>query len=130
MMFSYAKSPFLLHIVVETFAGSTFVLRPQAQLQPLTPAASLILQSYGGLLIFSNLISLIFMIQPFEQSSRLACWAFAYWHLWPCWRAMMRIRKRINIDGELGSHLGGPTVHLLVHGALFLDFVFVAMLIS
>ena len=121
---SLAKLPFLLHDVVATLAGLTFVVRPSAQLAPLTPSASLILQCYGGLILFTTLISLIFLRRPFDETTRIVALAFAFWHCWPSYRAYVRILHGIDTKGKLATTLGGPWVHLGVHLALFVLFIY------
>jgi hypothetical protein len=123
MMLSQTKLPFLIHDIISTFAGLTFIFRPEAQLLPLTPSASLILQCYGGLILFTNLIAFVFLTRPFDETSRLVALAFAFWHCWPTHRAIVRLVYGIETKGELGKTLGGPAVHLGVHGALIAMFL-------
>lgn len=120
---SQPQLPFLVHDAIATVAGFTFVLRPSAQIRPLTPGAELILQCYGGLILFTCLISLIFFRRPFDETSRLVSLAFAFWHVWPSYRAIVRLRRGIDTDGALGKTLGGPGVHLAVHAILLVMFM-------
>ena len=119
--------PFHLHIAVECLAGYTFVYRPQTQLQPLPIQARLILECYGGLLAFSALVAAIFCTRPFDNSSRLVAAAFAFWHLWPSRRAVIRLQQGLQLRGSLGGTLGGPKVHLATHAVLFMGFGMAAM---
>ena len=124
-MIPAAKLPFLVHDVVATFAGLTFIFRPYRQLAPLSDAAKLILQCYGGCLLFTNLISLIFLVRPeVDETTRLVAFAYAFWHLWPSYRAVVRIQRDIDTRGEMGNTLGGPGVHLTVHALLIVLFLY------
>lgn len=116
------KFPFLFHVIIASPAGLTFIFRPSRQLSPLTPAARLILQCYGGCLLFTNLMALIFLTRPFDDTTRLATVSFAFWHLWPSYRAVLRLQCGIDTAGQLGETLGGPVVHLTVHLVLVVMF--------
>lgn len=122
-MVSLPHLPFLLHDLVATAAGLTFIFRPSAQLQPLSAGGELILHCYGGVLLFTSLISLIFYARAFDDTSRLVCLSFAFWHVWPSYRAVVRMQRGIDVQGELGKTLGGPAVHLATHAVLFVMFV-------
>lgn len=122
-LISQLQLPFLVHDAIAIFAGLTFIFRPSAQLRPLTPGAELILQCYGGMILFTCLISLIFFRRPFDETSRLVALAFAFWHLWPSYRAVVRLQRGIDTEGPLGRTLGGPAVHLTVHVILVAMFV-------
>lgn len=115
--------PFLVHDAIATVAGFTFIFRPSAQLKPLTPGGELILHCYGGMILTTCLISLIFFRRPFDETSRLVSLSFAFWHAWPSYRAIVRMRKGIDMQGPLGGTLGGPAVHLAVHVLLLVMFV-------
>ncbi|KAF4345943.1 hypothetical protein FBEOM_85 [Fusarium beomiforme] len=123
-MLSEATIPFLIHALIETPAAFTFILKPSSQLQPLPPSAALILQSFGGLLLTSNLIALIFLRRAFDDATRQAALAFAFWHIWPCWRASRRLSGYTE-EGEASTTktLGGPMVHLGVHAGLLTMFL-------
>ncbi|KAH7319683.1 hypothetical protein B0I35DRAFT_478011 [Stachybotrys elegans] len=122
-MLPLSHIPFLAHGLIETLAACSFILRPSTQLSPLTPSAELILQSKGGLLLFSNLISLVFLRRPFDDTSRLVSLAFAFWHLWPCHRAIVRIRSGLVQKVAQENALGGPALHLVTHSALLVMFL-------
>ncbi|KAK1675738.1 hypothetical protein BDP55DRAFT_148676 [Colletotrichum godetiae] len=129
-----AKLPFLFHIAIETAAACSFILKPDSQLTNPPVAVQLVLQQFGGLLLTTNLICLIFVSRPFDETSRQVAAALAFWHVWPCWRAYVRL-KRPEVD-DLGKQkgkqkgevkatrrtLGGPAVHLAVHVGMFLMF--------
>lgn len=127
---SLAKAPFLVHDVIATAAALTFIFRPGRQLQPLSDSATLILQSYGGCLLFTNLISLIFLVRPVvDDTTRHVALAFAFWHTWPSYRAIVRMRHGIDTQGEMGKTLGGPITHLSVHVLLFGMFLYTALVV-
>lgn len=124
---SLAKAPFLLHDVIATTAAVTFIFRPERQLQPLTESGRLILQSYGGCLLFTSLVSLIFLTRPVvDETTRLAALAFTFWHAWPSYRAIVRMQRGIDTKGEMAKTLGGPLTHLAVHTVLFVGFLYTA----
>ncbi|KAF5000757.1 hypothetical protein FGRMN_1525 [Fusarium graminum] len=123
-MLSTTMIPFLIHVLIETPAALTFIFRPSSQLQPLLPSAALILQSFGGLLLTSNLIALILIRRPFDDITRQAALAFCFWHIWPCHRAYMRMSGYTKEDeASTTKTLGGPVVHLGVHIALLTMFL-------
>ncbi|KAK1546093.1 hypothetical protein CPAR01_00060 [Colletotrichum paranaense] len=131
-MIQPAKLPFFFHIAIETAAACSFIHRPGSQLTNPSIAAQLVLQQFGGLLLTTNLICLIFVLRPFDETSRQVAAALAFWHVWPCWRAYVRL-TRPEVD-DLGKEkggevkaatqktLGGPAVHLAVHIGMFLLF--------
>lgn len=131
----WPKLPFLLHATVETAAAISFILHPDSQLpRPVSssPAARLILQSLGGLLITTSLVCLVFLARPrFDDTSRLMAASLATWHVWPCRRAWLRLTTEIDKAGggagreKAGERdtnwrrtFGGPAVHLGVHVVL------------
>lgn len=124
-------APFLLHAITDTIGGLSFVLRPDTQIQPLTPAARLVLECYGGLLLFSTFVAVAFCTIPFEGTHcRLVAAAFAFWHLWPSRRAVIRLQQQKGgrrPPDRTEQTLGGPVVHLSVHGILFMGFGLIAM---
>ncbi|KAI6775803.1 hypothetical protein HG530_002561 [Fusarium avenaceum] len=123
-MLSTSTIPFLIHALIETPAAFTFIFRPSSQLQPLPPSAALILQSFGGLLLTSNLIALILIRRPFDDVARQASLAFSFWHLWPCYRAYMRMNGYAKEEeASTTKTLGGPVVHLGVHVVLLTMFL-------
>ncbi|KAM5346466.1 hypothetical protein ACJ41O_009471 [Fusarium nematophilum] len=125
-MLSTTSIPFLIHALVETPAALSFILKPSSQLDPLSPQAALILQSLGGLLLALNLIALIFARRPFDQDTQHVALAFAFWHIWPCRRAVVRLRGSASEGGEPPSTrgaFGGPVVHLGVHLMLLTMFL-------
>jgi hypothetical protein len=126
-MTSPAYWPFHLHIAVECLAGYTFIFRPHTQLQPLPLQARLVLECYGGLLVFSAILAALFCLREFDHTSRLAAAAFAFWHLWPSRRAVIRLQQGGPQISSLQNTLGGPKVHLCTHAILFMGFGMAAM---
>ncbi|KAF9875940.1 hypothetical protein CkaCkLH20_06386 [Colletotrichum karsti] len=125
-----SKLPFLLHVIIESAAASSFIFKPENQLPGPSVAARLVLQSLGGLLLSTNLICLVFIWRPgFDETSRLVAASLSFWHVWPCYRAYVRL-ARPAVDGNGSKQartLGGPAVHLGVHVMLFLLFIGVAL---
>lgn len=123
-MISAATAPFVAHALIETPAAFTFIFKPSSQLQPLPPSAALIVQSFGGLLLATNLIALVFIRRPFDDVARHVALAFAFWHIWPCYRAYMRMSGYTKEDeASTTKTLGGPVVHLGVHIVLLTMFL-------
>ncbi|KAL0934157.1 uncharacterized protein CTRU02_210956 [Colletotrichum truncatum] len=118
--------PFVLHVIIETAAAASFIFKPASQLPNPSVAARLVLESFGGLLLTTNLICLIFVSRPeFDGTSRLVAISLAFWHVWPCRRAYVRLTNPA-VDGKTSDQaktLGGPAAHLAVHFALFSLFV-------
>lgn len=117
--------PFIFHIVIEIPAALTYILKPSSHVNPLPESARLILQSFGGLLLTSNLVALVFLRRPFDDTSRQVAIAFAFWHVWPCHRAVVRLNR--GGDGEAASTkgtLGGPALHLAIHSTLLVSFAY------
>ncbi|KAF3801735.1 hypothetical protein GCG54_00014951 [Colletotrichum gloeosporioides] len=127
----FSRIPFLLHALVETAGASSFILKPQSQLPKPSAAAQLVLQSFGGLLLSTNLICLVFLWRPdFDDTSRLVAASLSFWHVWPCYRAYVRLTDP-RVDGTNSGQvktLGGPTVHLGAHAVLFLAFLGAAVI--
>ncbi|KAK2030416.1 hypothetical protein LX32DRAFT_323512 [Colletotrichum zoysiae] len=134
-LFQAIKLPFLLHVAIETAAASSFILNPASQLPAPSPAARLLLQSFGGLLLSTNLVCLIFVARPSDETTRHVAAALAFWHAWPCWRAYVRLARpevdgtgRDKHDAELVKKtLGGPGLHLAVHVGMLVLFAGAAL---
>ncbi|TDZ25166.1 hypothetical protein Cob_v001978 [Colletotrichum orbiculare MAFF 240422] len=125
-----AKLPFVIHALMETAAALSFIFKPESQLPNPSVAAQLVAKNLGGLLLSTNMMCLIFITRPFDQTSRLVAASLAFWHLWPCNRAYVRLTQPA-VDGKTDGQsktLGGPAVHLGSHLCLFLAFAGVATL--
>ncbi|KAI5861456.1 hypothetical protein GGS23DRAFT_151374 [Durotheca rogersii] len=111
------KLPFAAHALVETAAALSFIFRPEKQLPACTPAAKLILRQYGGLLLATNLVCIVILAQPSlgDNTIRLLAAALGSYHLWPCYRAYIRIAYQVDAQEQTQPALGGPSVHLVVH---------------
>ncbi|KAL1887623.1 hypothetical protein Cpir12675_006479 [Ceratocystis pirilliformis] len=118
-------TPFILHIIIETLAGFSFTLAPLVQLPNASEPGQLLVQSYGGTLLSTVLVSLIFVIRPegLDATAKMVAAAFAFGHIWPCHRALGRIHR----GDALGGIFGGPVVHLSVHMLMVGLFAYVAM---
>ncbi|KAI1482242.1 hypothetical protein F4774DRAFT_335041 [Daldinia eschscholtzii] len=111
-----AKLPFAIHALVETAAALSFIFNPEKQLLGCDAAAKLILRQYGGLLLSTNLICLIVLSEPsFTDTTRLLAAALGTYHVWPCYRAYVRIRQNTEAASQGNPILGGPPLHLAVH---------------
>ncbi len=113
------KLPFVLHALAETAAGLSFLAAPRRHLPgPPSPDAELVLQSYGGLLLTSVALCLVFAARDFDHTSRAVAVVLATYHVFPMMRAVQRLRKGLGVEGARGRFLGGPLVHLVVHAVL------------
>lgn len=127
------KLPLLLHVAVESAAATSFICKPSSQIKEPSLEVQLVLQSLGGLLLSTNLVSLVFIFRPgFDTTSRLVAASLASWHLWPMRRAWVRLSTAAAGNGAKekkqprgGSQdpvvFGGPSVHLAIHAALFIS---------
>lgn len=113
-----SKLPFWLHILIELPASLNFFFNPSEQLSSPAPQAHAIIKQYAVLLLVSNLISLIFALRPLDRTSRKVAGALALYHLAPLIRAASRIG-----NDQYGMGLGGPIVHMIVHGLCFLGLI-------
>jgi hypothetical protein len=112
--------PFWVHVFVETPASLNFFFNPSEQLSSPAPQAHAIIKQYAVLLLASNLIALIFALRPLDQTSRNVAGAFSIYHLAPFARALSRIFAG---DQLYGQGLGGPWLHLFVHGLCSVAFI-------
>lgn len=123
-----AKLPFVLHAVIETAAALSFIFTPDRQLPGCNVAAKLILRQYGGLLLSTNLICLAILSEPgFSPLARLLAAALGTYHIWPCYRAYIRIYHDLGVSVEKKPVLGGPQLHLMVHLVCLVFFMWVAL---
>lgn len=128
-----ANLALLLHVLVEVPASLSFLLGARRQLRDPNPSpeAVLVCQSYGGLLLSTNVLCFLFLCYRGSSSSSnvddataIVAASLAVYHVFPIWRAWARIRG-------LGQHgrgwaqqaeaLGGPHVHLVVHVLLLVS---------
>lgn len=108
--------PLVLHVIVETAAASSFILAPHRQLSSPSAEAQLILKSYGGLLLATNMVCLGVLLRPeFEGARRLVGVSMAFYHIWPAYRAWQRMANDIGMKEEQANNLGGPGWHLVIH---------------
>ncbi|KAI0808511.1 hypothetical protein GGR55DRAFT_651683 [Xylaria sp. FL0064] len=121
---------FVMHAVVETAAGVSFIVHPERQLAGCTPAATLILRQYGALLLASSMVCLVVIAGPVcgTATTRLMAAALGSYHAWPCYRALTRIRDEARHKVKETSVLGGPLVHLLVHSLCLSLFLYAAII--
>src|SRR5207244_2524915 len=119
--------PFLAHAAIEAPASLSFMLTPSVQLPDLSPAASLILQQYGALLLASVVVAAAIGFRAAsvdEPTRRAVAAALAFYHIWPARRALVRLSSVVN--GGLAPAVnnntvfGGPEVHLFVHVVCFM----------
>lgn len=109
------RLPFYIHMLIETPASLNFFFNPSEQLLSPAPQAHAIIKQYAILLLVSNLIALIFATRQLDRTSRNVAGALAVYHLAPLVRAVGRVG-----DGRYGKGLGGPVLHVMVHGVAFL----------
>ncbi|KAI0129869.1 hypothetical protein BJ170DRAFT_290765 [Xylariales sp. AK1849] len=124
-MMLLTKLPFALHAAMETAAALSFILTPEKQLPGCSPATKLVLQQYGGLLLSTNFICLVVLLQPeFDGFSKMIGAALGSYHIWPSFRAYARLSQQIPSDSNDASTLGGPVVHLMLHGLCLIMFIY------
>ncbi|KAF4633106.1 hypothetical protein G7Y89_g5014 [Cudoniella acicularis] len=110
--------PFWLHLLVEVPASLNFFFNPSEQLSSPAPQAHAVIKQYAVLLLVSNLIALIFARRPIDGTSKKVAGALAVYHLAPVARSLARI---VGEEMEYGKALGGPWLHLLVHGGCLMS---------
>ncbi|TVY84535.1 hypothetical protein LSUE1_G000611 [Lachnellula suecica] len=108
---------FWLHLLIELPASLNFFLNPAEQLSSAALQTHAIIRQYAVLLFTSSLVALIFAVRPVDRTSRNVAGALAVYHLAPTVRALSRV-----FGGGIGygKGLGGPWIHLAVHGVCFL----------
>ena len=118
--------PFLFHAGIELPAGLKFALAPLAQVpaKAASPEIALLFRSYGVLLLATAVLSIHFLFRPvYDETSAIFSLAMAAYHVGPVYRAFARIRHGIGMEGPQRSVLGGPALHLVVHGACLVSLV-------
>jgi hypothetical protein len=118
------KPALTLHLLTETPASLSFLLAPHAQLPGASPDAVLILRNLGGLLLATNLACLVLLLAGSssssssgavpEQTMALLCVCLGTYHVWPIYRAWVRMGRGVVGGGEKVV-LGGPGVQFVVH---------------
>lgn len=121
-MIRLLHAAFGLHIVVEIPAALNFIVNPSEELQLATPSpsAEALIRQYALLLICSNLIALVFLLRPIDKVSRRVACSLGLYYLGPAVRAISRL---IRNEPALGTSLGGPAIHLVVHMFCFVAFI-------
>ena len=129
---SSPAAPFLLHAITELLAASTFLLSADSHIPSPSPQATLVSQLLGGSLLHSALLAVIFASRGvWDDTARRAALAFAIWHAFPCYRAIVRLRTKMDGAGPAkreGQLFGGPAVHLMIHGTLLFWFLMAGVL--
>jgi hypothetical protein len=116
MPLTTATTPFWLHIIIEIPASLNFFFNPSEQLSSPAPQAHAIIKQYAVLLLVSSFIALILALRPIDRTSKNVAGALSLYHLSPLLRAAGRLMDR---GASYGSGLGGPWIHLIVHGLCF-----------
>ncbi|KAI8965150.1 hypothetical protein F5Y11DRAFT_313991 [Daldinia sp. FL1419] len=123
------KFPFALHAFIETAAALSFIFDPEAQLPGCNTAAKLILRQYGGLLLSTNLVCLVVLFEPgFTTTTRLLAIALGTYHIWPCYRAYVRMNQNTEATDKEKPVLGGPPLHFIIHLICFMMFTWTSCL--
>ncbi|KKY35679.1 hypothetical protein UCDDA912_g04287 [Diaporthe ampelina] len=117
---------FLFHVLVEVPASLSFLLNAPKQLREARPSpeAVLVCQSYGGLLVATNVLCVLLLYcrgsANFDDASAIIAASLAIYHVMPMRRAWVRI----NVQGagrgwlQQADDMGGPYVHFMVHALL------------
>lgn len=119
----------LFHVLVEAPASLSFLLNAPKQLRESKPSpeAVLVCQSYGGLLVATNVLCVLFLYcrgsSNFDDASAIIAASLAIHHVMPMRRAWVRIKAQGAGRGWLqqADALGGPYVHLMVHALLLVS---------
>lgn len=119
----------IFHVLIEAPASLSFMLNAPKQLRESRPSpeAVLVCQSYGGLLVATNVLCLLLLysrgISTFDDASAIVAASLAIYHVMPMRRAWVRIRAQGAGRGWLqqADALGGPYVHFIVHALLLVS---------
>lgn len=119
----------LFHVLIEAPASLSFLLNAPKQLRESKPSseAVLVCQSYGGLLVATNVLCVLFLCcrgsSNFDDASAIIAVSLAIHHVMPMRRAWVRIKAQGAGRGWLqqADALGGPYVHLMVHALLLVS---------
>ena len=109
--------PFMLHIVVELPAATSFAFFPSATFSIPQPHAQAVIRQYALLLLSTVIIAAIFVPQDRKgdgatMQERGVASALGLYHLGPLVRAAHRSRRR---EGSGRHVLGQPWLHVLMH---------------
>ncbi|KAJ0109839.1 hypothetical protein J7T55_004389 [Diaporthe amygdali] len=119
----------LFHLLIEVPASLSFLLNAPKQLRESSPSpeAVLVCQSYGGLLVATNVLCVLLLYRRgstnFDDANAIVATSLAIYHVMPMRRAWMRIRTQGAGRGFLqqADALGGPYVHFAVHTLLLVS---------
>lgn len=102
-----------LHLIIEIPASINFMLRPSSTLVTSQPHSHGVIRQYATLLMVTNLIVILCLTGTIEENAaRKIAGALSFYHLAPLMRATSKIRRRLQVSDAMG----GPWVHLIVHG--------------
>lgn len=124
-----ANLALIFHVLIETPASLSFLLNAPKQLRESRPSpeAVLVCQSYGGLLVATNVLCLLLMysrgLATFDDASAIVAASLAIYHVMPMRRAWVRATAQGAGRGWLqqADALGGPCVHFIVHALLLVS---------
>lgn len=119
----------IFHLLVEVPASLSFLLGAHKQLREPNPGpeAVLVCQSYGGLLLSTNVLCFLLLCHKgsnIDDATAIVAASLAVYHLFPIRRAWTRIKSQGGHGrgwGQQAQVLGGPYVHLVLHSLLFLS---------
>lgn len=123
-----ANLALVLHLLVEIPASLSFLLGARKQLRDPNPSpeAVLVCQSYGGLLLSTNVLCSLFLYYGrngnVDDAKSVVATSLAVYHVFPIWRAWVRIRRQGGPGrgwAQQADVLAGPYVHFVVHVLLF-----------
>lgn len=119
----------LFHVLIEAPASLSFLLDAPKQLREARPSpeAVLVCQSYGGLLVATNVLCVLLLYcrgsTNFDDASAIVAASLAIYHVMPLRRAWARIKAQDAGRGWLqqADAMGGPYVHFTVHALLLVS---------
>ncbi|KAH8884629.1 hypothetical protein GQ53DRAFT_751903 [Thozetella sp. PMI_491] len=129
MSWSIAKAPLVYHALLETAAALSYALQPEAQLPGASDDTKAVLLNYSGLLVSTNVLAAAFAWRPgFDGATRLVVGSLAIYHVFPIFRARAKIQREAALrKGEKSKVLGGPQLHIIVHGLCLASLVSAAV---
>lgn len=119
----------LFHVLIEAPASLSFLLNAPKQLREARPSAEAVLvcQSYGGLLVATNVLCILLLYcrgsTNFDDASAIVAVSLAIYHIMPIRRAWVRINMQGASRGWLqrADALGGPYMHFMLHALLLVS---------